>query len=63
MHHMKALIIAMVFMGVISLSGTISKGNADMQTAAVILSGLVFIWYTAKVICYACKNRDKPTSQ
>ena len=63
MHNVKIIIIAMVFMAVISLSGTISKGNADAQTAVVILSGLALIWYVTKVIYCACKNRDKPTSQ
>jgi hypothetical protein len=59
---MKAIIIAMVFMAVIRLSGIISRGDADVQTAAVILSGLVIIWYATKVICLACKERDKSGS-
>lgn len=63
MRDMKALIVAMVFMAVISLSGTVSKENVDAQTAAVILSGLVMIWYAVKVICYACKSSDKPPSR
>ena len=60
---MKTIIIAMVFMAVIYLSRAISNGDADAQLTALILSGLVFIWYTAKVICYAHKNRDKSTSR
>lgn len=56
----KMIIIAIVFMAVIRLSGVISNGDAHMQTAAVLLSGLVVIWYGMKVICYACKHRDKP---
>ena len=40
---MKAIIVALVFMAVIRLSGIISRGNADVQTAALILSGLVII--------------------
>ena len=60
---MKAIIIAMVFMAVIYLSRTVSNGDADMQTTALILSGLVLIWYTAKIIYCAHKNRDKSTSQ
>ena len=60
MHNMKSLIIAMVFMMVIYLAGIISGGNAAVQMAAVLLSGLVLVWYALRVICCACKRVDKP---
>jgi len=55
---MKVIIIALVFASVIRLSGVISRGDADMQTAAIILSGLVIVWYATKVICLACREHD-----
>jgi hypothetical protein len=58
MRGMKIIIIALVFMAVIRLSGFISRGNADVQTAAIMISALVIIWYAAKVICFACRERD-----
>jgi hypothetical protein len=60
---MKVIIVALVFMAVIRLSGIISRGNADVQTAALILSGLVIVWYATKVICLACKEGDKSGSK
>ena len=59
MLNMKILIIAMVFMAVIWFAVIASNVDADTQTAAVVLSGLVIIWYVTKVIYFACKIRDK----
>ncbi len=58
MRDMKALVVALVFLAVISLAGTFSREEVDTQTAAMILSGLVMIWYAVKVICYACKEKS-----
>jgi uncharacterized protein (DUF486 family) len=61
MLNMKMIIIAIVFMAVIWFSGIVSNGNTDLQTAAVMLSGLAIIWYVTKVICCACKHREEPS--
>ena len=55
---MKAIVIALVFIAVFKLSGIISNGNATVQTAAVILCGLVIVWYGMKAICCACNQKD-----
>ena len=63
MHSMKILFIVMVIMAVITSSGITFKGDAHVQTVAVIFGGLLIVSYAAKFICSACKNRDKPTTQ
>jgi len=50
----KATLIALAFIVVFYLSGTISNGNAAVQFTAVIIFGLVVIWYAMKAICCAC---------
>ena len=55
---MRAIVIALVFIAVFKLSGIISNGNATVQTAAVILCGLVIVWYGMKAICCACNQKD-----
>jgi len=56
---MRAIVIALVFIAVFKLSGFISNGNATVQTAAVILCGLVIVWYGMKAICCACNQKGK----
>jgi len=58
---MRAIVIALVFVAVFKLSGFISNGNATVQTAAVILCGLVVVWYGMRAICCACNQKDKPS--
>ena len=55
---MKAIIVALVFIAIFKLSGIVSNGNATVQTAAVILCGLVIVWYGMKAICCACNQKD-----
>ena len=55
---MKAIIVALVFVAVFKLSGIISNGNATVQTAAIILCGLVVVWYGMRAVCCACSQKD-----
>jgi|LGVF01.1.fsa_nt_gb hypothetical protein len=59
MHYMKILFIVMVSMALVAFSGVTFKGDAHVQTVAIILSGLFITWYGMKFICFACKNSDK----
>jgi len=60
---MKIIIIALTFLAVTRLSGVIARENADLQSAAIILSGPVIARYAAKVICLACRERDTAGSR
>ena len=59
MHSMKILIMTILFMAVIYFAETISSGNSAVQLAAVILCGLVLVWYALRAICCACSQGDK----
>jgi hypothetical protein len=55
----KMILIALAFIAVFYLSGAITNGNAAMQFAAVIIFGLVVIWYAMRAICCACSQGYK----
>ena len=56
---MKAIIVALVFVAVFKLAGIISNDNATVQTAAIILCGLVIVWYGMRAVCCACSQKDE----
>ncbi len=57
---MRALLIALVFVAVFYITGMFSDGHSSVQVAAIVLCGLVFIWYALRAICCACGKNDNP---